>query len=73
MLEGHIHGLGRDSYYSMDGSPFENRKEMEFTLYNRETILFSLDRKLFLFDLTNTYLEGSKKDNELFSITLNPG
>ena len=44
---------------------FENGKAIEQALYRNETRLFSLDRKLFLFDLTNTYLEGSGKDNEL--------
>ncbi|OEU41243.1 hypothetical protein BGV40_16010 [Methanosarcina sp. Ant1] len=65
MLEEDIHGLGKDSYYSMGDLLFQNRKEIELALYNRETTLFSLDRKLFLFDLTNTYLEGSGKNNEL--------
>ncbi len=60
-----IHGLGKDSFYAMGDRLFENGKAIEQALYRNETRLFSLDRKLFLFDLTNTYLEGSGKGNEL--------
>ena len=65
MLETDIRGLGKDSFYAIGDRLFENSPAIEHALYSKETGLFLLDRKLFLFDLTNTYLEGSGKDNEL--------
>jgi len=65
MQETDIHGIGKDIFYEVGDLLFTNRKEIEQALYNRETTLFSLDRRLFLFDLTNTYLEGSAKSNDL--------
>jgi len=65
MLTYDIRGLGKDSYYTIGDRLFESGPAIEQALYNKETTLFSLDRKLFLFDLTNTYLEGSGKGNEL--------
>jgi len=60
-----IAGLGKDSYYETADLLFENKSRIEMELYNRETRLFSLDRRLFLFDLTNTYMEGDAKGNGL--------
>ena len=65
MMTYDILGLGKDSYYALGDRLFESGPAIEQALYNKETTLFSLDRKLFLFDLTNTYLEGSGADNEL--------
>lgn len=65
LLETDISGLGKDSFYEVGDLLFENRTPIETALYTRETTLFALDRRLFLFDLTNTYLEGSGKNNEL--------
>ena len=65
MMTYNILGLGKDSYYAIGDRLFESGPAIEQALYNKETTLFSLDRKLFLFDLTNTYLEGSGKGNEL--------
>lgn len=65
MLENDIRGLGKDLFYEVGDLLYQHRSVIETALYNRETSLFSLNRRLFLFDLTNTYLEGSGKANEL--------
>lgn len=65
MTEEDITGLGKDSYYETADVLYANKSRIELELYNRETGLFSLDRRLFLFDLTNTYMEGDAKGNGL--------
>ena len=39
---------------------FEHRKELEQGLRNKANDIFSLDEKIILYDLTNTYFEGRK-------------
>lgn len=60
-----VTGLGKDSYYETADLLYKNKDKIELALYNRETTLFSLERRLFLFDLTNTYMEGECKCNGL--------
>ncbi len=54
-----ISGLGKDSFYEVGDLLFEIKEALELALYNKETELFKLGRRLFLFDLTNTYFEGN--------------
>lgn len=58
-----IAGLGKDAFYETADLLYARRREIEAALYERETTLFSLERRLFLFDLTNTYFEGNAKQN----------
>jgi len=60
-----IVGLGKDSYYELGDRLYQHKEAIEQALYHRETSLFGLDRRLFLFDLTNTYFEGNYLHNEL--------
>jgi transposase len=65
MLPTDIAGVGKDIFYETADALYKHREKLEFELYNKETSLFSLERKLFLFDLTNTYFEGAAKANEI--------
>ena len=60
-----ISGLGKDSFYEVGDLLFEIKEALELALYNKETELFKLGRRLFLFDLTNTYFEGNGRANSL--------
>lgn len=44
---------------------FENREEIEKALRKKAVDLFSLDEKIILYDLTNTYFEGRKTGSEI--------
>ena len=60
-----ISGLGKDSFYEVGDLLFEIKEALELALYNKETELFKLGRRLFLFDLTNTWFEGNGRENSL--------
>lgn len=65
MTNSEIKGIGKDIFYETADVLYENKDKIEKHLYNKETTLFSLERKCFLFDLTNTYMEGSADNNPL--------
>jgi hypothetical protein len=44
---------------------WENREEIEKNLSEKARDLFSLDEKIILYDLTNTYFEGKKKGSHV--------
>jgi|TARA_B110000495_G_scaffold203191_1_gene225847 hypothetical protein len=44
---------------------FEHRKEIEQGLIKKANDIFSLDEKIILYDLTNTYFEGRKAGSEI--------
>ncbi len=60
-----IEGLGKDAFYEIGDLLLAHKEEIEQRLRKTECHLFSIEYKLFLYDLTNTYLEGSAKSNEL--------
>ena len=60
-----ISELGKDSFYEVGDLLFGIKEALELELYNKETELFRLGRRLFLFDLTNTYFEGNGLKNSL--------
>jgi len=60
-----ISELGKDSFYEVGDLLFEIKEALELALYQKETNLFRLGRRLFLFDLTNTYFEGNGLNNSL--------
>jgi hypothetical protein len=60
-----ISKIGRDSFYKTAHNLYRNHDRIELELYNKETSIFSLERSVFLFDLTNTYFEGKELENSL--------
>jgi transposase len=59
-----IRGLGKDSFYEMGDLLYSIKDNIEQALYQKETSLFNLNRRLFLFDLTNVFFEGNGLKNE---------
>lgn len=55
--------LSKDRFYRVADKLLESKTQIESTLSKKEESLFSLDRTFYLYDLTNTYLEGSGKQN----------
>ncbi len=55
--------LSLNSLYKVSDILFENKTTIEAHLRQRENDLFSLDETIILFDLTNTYLEGTAASN----------
>ncbi|HPB30336.1 MAG TPA: IS1634 family transposase [Candidatus Sumerlaeota bacterium] len=63
-LYGHgILKLKRDQFYRGTDSLLKKRREIEAHVRSCHRSLFSLHRTLFLYDLTNSYYEGSAKRN----------
>lgn len=52
--------LSHNAVYRMSDKLFEHKEEIEEALRDQEKGLFSLEEKIILYDLTNTYFEGSK-------------
>ena len=63
MTPADIRGLGKDSFYET-GLLYSIKDNIEQALYQKETSLFNLNRRLFLFDLTNVFFEGNGLKNE---------
>lgn len=59
-----IRGLGKDSFYETGDLLYAIKDNIEQALYQKETSLFNLNRRLFLFDLTNVFFEGNGLKNE---------
>lgn len=58
-----IIGFGKDRYYRVSDRLYRKRSELESHLRRRQRHLFGVSRTIFLYDLTNTYFEGSQKRN----------
>ena len=65
MLPADLTTVGKDLFYEIADELYARKDLLEETLRDRETNLFSLKTTLFLYDLTNTYFEGSCKKNGL--------
>lgn len=63
MTEVDLEGLGKDSFYEISDVLLENKAKIEQYLYEKEQVEFRLARKVFLYDLTNTYFEGECLQN----------
>ena len=59
-----ISNIGKDLFYEITDLIYENKDKIEKLLFNTETTIFNLDRNIFLYDLTNTYYEGSANNND---------
>lgn len=57
------HDLALTRLYEVTDKLFKYRKEIESFLANRERDLFNLSRCVVLYDLTNTYFEGTCHEN----------
>ena len=60
-----ISGVGKDAVYEIADQLFLHKEEIERGLRQTETDLFSYRPALFLYDLTNLYLEGDARKNTL--------
>ena len=56
--------LSKDRVYKVSDMLLRNREEIEAHLQKQETRLFNLEEKILLYDLTNTFFEGSGKYNK---------
>ena len=54
---------GDDRFHSISDRLFKHQKKIEEALYERENDLFHLNNAICLYDLTNTYFEGSCQSN----------
>ncbi len=50
---------GKDIYYTISDKLFANKDKIERSLYKNVKSLFSLNNSIILYDLTNSYFEGS--------------
>lgn len=55
---------GKDLFYETGDLLFKHKEEIEKALFLKEEHEFSLKKRVFLYDLTNTYFEGSAKGNK---------
>lgn len=65
MLSVDLSHIGKDAIYEIADLLLSNKTDIERGLRIREANLFSRPHQVFLYDLTNTYFEGSAKKNEL--------
>jgi transposase len=57
-------GMGLDRLYQVSDLLWKHHDELEAHCYRQELSLFQMDETITLFDLTNTFFEGTAKDNE---------
>jgi transposase len=61
-----ISKLGKDTFYEIGDKLLSSKKVLEDSLYKRESALFPTEGlTIFLYDLTNTYMEGACLGNSL--------
>ena len=61
-----ISALGKDKFYGIGDLLYDHKDRLEELLFQQERKLFPFtDTTLFLYDLTNTYMEGSCLGNDL--------
>ncbi len=65
MLPVDLASTGKDLFYEIADEIYRKKPKLERALRDRETTLFSFRTTLLLYDLTNTYFEGSCKSNDL--------
>jgi len=65
MLPFNLENVGKDSIYEIADKLFIHKEYIESALRNRETKLFPNKETVFLFDLSNTFFEGSCHNNSL--------
>lgn len=65
MTEEDLEGVGKDSFYEIGDLLLMHKDKIEKELFRKEESMFAKERKIYLYDLTNTYFEGSAKNNKL--------
>lgn len=65
MLPVNLSEIGKDAVYEIADKLLIHKSKLETSLRKRENDLFPGETTLFLYDLTNTYFEGSCADNDL--------
>lgn len=65
LLDADISKIDKDSVYEIADTLLAHKNKLERALREKERTLFPEDITLFLYDLTNTYFEGSCQKNEL--------
>ena len=65
LLPVNLSEIGKDAAYEIADKLLIHKTKLEGALIQREKQLFLSETKLFLYDLTNTYFEGSCTDNSL--------
>ena len=61
-----VSNCGKDQFYEVGDKLYENKDKLEDFLFQRQQELFPInDDSIFLYDLTNTYMEGSCLANDL--------
>lgn len=65
LLETDVSQLGKDAVYEVADLLLEYKEKIESALRAQETLLFPQTTRLFLYDLTNLYMEGSASSNTL--------
>jgi len=63
LMEAHFEPLSQDRVYKVSDMLLGNKDEIEGYLRDQERHLFNLDEKILLYDLTNTFFEGTGKYN----------
>ena len=64
LMETSFEPLSQDRVYKVSDMLLRNKDAIETHLQNQERHLFNLDEKILLYDLTNTFFEGSGKYNQ---------
>lgn len=57
--------ITKDRLYKISHRLFAEKEGLEAHLFHKTNELFDLEDKIFLYDLTNTYYEGSMRESEL--------
>src|SRR3990172_4256939 len=55
--------FGEDRFYRISDRLLQHQAAIEASLYDRERSLFSLNGAIYLYDLTNSYFEGTADGN----------
>ena len=63
MVSTDLSEIGKNAFYEMGDTLLIHKKQLEKELRKREEALFPQEQALFLYDLTNTYFEGSASKN----------
>lgn len=59
-----LSGVGKNAFYEIGDLLLQNKEKIEKALLTKEKTEFSLENRVYLYDLTNTYFEGSSKKNK---------
>lgn len=63
MTKENLTDIGKNLFYEIGDLLYENKEKIEKELTKVESNFFRQEKRIFLYDLTNTYIEGSGKYN----------